>query len=195
MVSNVSPFLLTTLDRAIDAGGEGPPGLAPLDPLGGKPPPFITPLEPLDIGGEASCPRFIGFGEYGESVSRLWYLDMPDHSLPPTETGDNGPLRPFIAVNVGENGIFAGIVLPWATLSHVAMQTVVCQARRHNTRSTHCKSVVKAYGSRECKVLDCLSFTETTPADQVVEARFFPLSRSASYAVQLDLDSMVVVWI
>lgn len=98
MASNASSFLLTTLDRAIDAGGEGPPGL-PEDPLGGKPP-FMTPLDALDIGGEASCPRFMGLGEYGESESRVWYLDMPDHSLPPTETGDKGPLRPFIAVSV-----------------------------------------------------------------------------------------------
>ena len=107
MASNASSFLLTTLDLAMDAGGEGPPGL-PVDPRGGKPP-FITPLDALDIGGEASCPRFIGLGEYGESVSRFWYLDIPDHSLPPTETGDKGPLRPLIAVDVNENAIFVDI--------------------------------------------------------------------------------------
>jgi len=42
------------LDRAIELGGEGPPGLPAEDPLGGNPPPFIVPFEPLDIGGEAS---------------------------------------------------------------------------------------------------------------------------------------------
>ena len=85
-----------TLDLAIDAGGDGPPGL-PDEPRGGKLPPFKTPFEPLDMGGEASWPRLeLGLGEYGESVSRVWYLDMPDHSLPWTETGDKGPFRPFM---------------------------------------------------------------------------------------------------
>jgi hypothetical protein len=73
MPSNCSSFLLLppslgaykpvpTLERAIEAGGEGPPGLPDEDPLGGNPP-FIVPVEPLDIGGEASCPRLLGLGE------------------------------------------------------------------------------------------------------------------------------------
>lgn len=74
MASNCSSFLLLplslpayrpvpTLDLAIDAGGDGPPGLPPDIPLGGKLPPFIAPFEPLEIGGEASCPRLFGLGE------------------------------------------------------------------------------------------------------------------------------------
>jgi hypothetical protein len=106
VASNCSSFLLLplslcaynpvpTLDRAIEAGGEGPPGLSPDDPLGGNP--FIVPFEPLEMGGEASCPRLLG--EYGESLSRpFWYFEIPDHSLSPTETGDKGPFRPFIVL-------------------------------------------------------------------------------------------------
>ena len=85
-----------TLDLAIELGGDGPPGLPADDPLGGNPPPFIVPFEPLETGGEASCPRLFGFGKYGESLSRVWYFEIPDHSLSPTETGDKGPFRPFI---------------------------------------------------------------------------------------------------
>lgn len=81
------------LDRATELGGDGaPPGLPPGEPLGGKPF-MLLPLEPLDIGGEASWPRLFGPGEYVES---FWYFEIPLHSLPPTETGDKGPLRPFI---------------------------------------------------------------------------------------------------
>ena len=81
------------LDRATDDGGEGPfESPSPRE----KPLPFIVLFEPLEMGGEANCPRL--FGEYGESVSRVWYFEMPDHSLPPPiETGDKGPAsRPFI---------------------------------------------------------------------------------------------------
>lgn len=88
-----------TLERAIELGGEGaPPGLPADEPLGGNPP-FIVLFDPLDIGGEANCPR--EFGLKGESVSSVWYLEIPDHSLSPTETGDMGPFRPFI-VEAGE---------------------------------------------------------------------------------------------
>ncbi len=87
---------MPTLDRAIEAGGEGPPGLSPDDPRGGKPP-FIVLLEPVETGGEASCPRFVGLmAEYGEPLSGPWYFVIPDHSLPPTETGDIGSFRSFI---------------------------------------------------------------------------------------------------
>lgn len=55
------------------------------------------------MGGEASCPRLLfAAGEYGRYWDSLFsvpaYLLIPDHSLPPTETGDSGPLRPFIVV-------------------------------------------------------------------------------------------------
>jgi hypothetical protein len=54
-------------------------------------------LEPVDMGGEASWPRLLGLAAAkGPSLSPDWYLEIPDHSLPPTETGDKGPFRPFI---------------------------------------------------------------------------------------------------
>ncbi len=83
------------LERAIDAGGEGTFPFWLSGPLGGKPPPFIIPLEPLETGGVIRFPRL--FGEYGGFSSSPWYLEMPDHSLPPPiETGDKGPGLRFI---------------------------------------------------------------------------------------------------
>jgi hypothetical protein len=50
------------LDLAIDAGGEGPPGLATDEPRGGNMVAFM-PVELLEMGGEASCPRLDGLAE------------------------------------------------------------------------------------------------------------------------------------
>lgn len=91
------------LDRAIEAGGEGPPGFPPAEaPRGGKPPFMAMLFEPLDMGGEMSWPRLLGFVEYG-SCSLFWYFDIPDQSPPPMDSGDIGPfLWPFIVFVVEE---------------------------------------------------------------------------------------------
>lgn len=79
-------MLVPLLERAaMEAGGEGPPLL--LGPVG-KPLTLMLTLEPPEFGGEAR------FGRDGKGPSSAgWYLET-DHSLPPTEIGDNGPLRP-----------------------------------------------------------------------------------------------------
>ena len=81
-------MLVPLLDRAIEAGGDGPPVL-----LGPKGKPFMLmfPLEPPEFGGEARFPRGDGKGP----SSTDWYLET-DHSLPPKEIGDSGALRPAL---------------------------------------------------------------------------------------------------
>ena len=93
-----SDKLIALLDRATELGGEEFPGLS----LGLR----IMPLSRLpsaafnepDIGGVARAPRVDGIeGEYAESVTLIdWYREMPDHSLPATDTGDRVPERPFM---------------------------------------------------------------------------------------------------
>lgn len=74
------------LERPIEGGGEGPPVL--LVPAG-KPLALMVPLEPPELGGEARFPRLFGYApSSGEG-----YFEK-DHSLPPTETGESGALRP-----------------------------------------------------------------------------------------------------
>lgn len=78
------------LDLPTDAGGEGPPPLL----LGPDGKPFMLimgfVLDALDKGGDARLPRPVG--RLGEPWSGLNLL--AGHSDPPTETGDNGALRP-----------------------------------------------------------------------------------------------------
>lgn len=86
------------LERAIELGGEGLPGAS----LGLRFMPFGRPPSTLlrfpDTGGVASAPRFVMMdGEYiGSAVLSDWYFEMPDHSLPATDTGDRVPDRPFM---------------------------------------------------------------------------------------------------
>lgn len=93
-----SDRLVALLDRAIELGGEELPGLSlglRFIPLGRLP---SLPLRDPDIGGVARAPRVdITDGEYTESAALIdWYRDIPDHSLPATDTGDKVPERPFM---------------------------------------------------------------------------------------------------
>jgi len=86
------------LDRATELGGEGLPGLSlglRFRPFGRLP--SVVLKEP-DIGGVARAPRVDGIEvEYTESAVLIdWYREMPDHSLPATDTGDRVPERPFM---------------------------------------------------------------------------------------------------
>lgn len=84
------------LDRAIEAGGDGPPVL--LGPVG-KPFMLIFPFGPAVTGEEATLRRF---EEWGVS-SVNWYFET-DHSLPPREIGDKGgALRPLMLMVVKES--------------------------------------------------------------------------------------------
>lgn len=93
-----SDRLAPLLDRAIELGGEGLPGpslglrFMPFDKL-----PSILFKIP-DTGGVTSAPRFVVIeGEYRDSAVLIdWYREMPDHSLPATDTGDRVPDRPFM---------------------------------------------------------------------------------------------------
>lgn len=38
-----------------------------------------------------------------------WYLEMPDHSLPPKETGDSGAFRPFMISGENIQGTAASV--------------------------------------------------------------------------------------
>lgn len=76
------------LERATDGGGEGPPTL--LGPAGN---PFMFPFPAAESGGEMR-PRLLLL--YGSPLAGFGYLEVPNHSVPPTETGESGAFRVFM---------------------------------------------------------------------------------------------------
>lgn len=78
------------LERAMEAGGEGPPVLLGPGALA-KPLMLMLLLEPPEFGGEARLDRPLGKGP----SSAAWYFET-ENSLPTTETGDSGALRPAL---------------------------------------------------------------------------------------------------